>query len=118
MSVKAVGRGLRFVSLAAAVVAMGAIFGQAQARGQSAAPAAEIWKGVYTAAQAEAGETSYTAMCSRCHNPDLSGGQIGAQAPALGGDHEGYIHVRPTTTTTAQATSSSTSPRTGRRWPA
>jgi mono/diheme cytochrome c family protein len=87
MSVKAVGRGLRFVSLAAAVVAMGAIFGQAQARGQSSAPAAEIWKGVYTAAQAEAGETSYTAMCSRCHNPDLSGGQIGAQAaPALGGD--------------------------------
>src|SRR5262245_59426492 len=57
----------------------------AQGRGQASSP--EIWKGVYTAAQAEAGEASYSAMCSRCHNPDLSGGQIGAQtAPPLGGD--------------------------------
>ena len=54
---------------------------------QAPAPAPEIWKGVYSAGQAESGEATYTGTCSRCHNPDLSGGQVGARsAPPLGGE--------------------------------
>jgi len=77
----------KFLNALVVVVGLGAALG-AQAGGQQgSAPAAEIWKGVYTASQAENGETTYVAMCSRCHNPNLSGGQIGAQtAPALGGE--------------------------------
>jgi mono/diheme cytochrome c family protein len=54
---------------------------------QALGPAPEIWKGAYSTSQAADGEATYVAMCSRCHNPDLSGGQVGAQtAPPLGGD--------------------------------
>jgi mono/diheme cytochrome c family protein len=59
----------------------------AHAQVQGAGGTDPIWKGVYSPAQAEKGEATYVAMCSRCHNPDLSGGQVGAErAPALGGD--------------------------------
>jgi cytochrome c5 len=34
---------------------------------------ASIWRGVYTAAQAEHGKTVYTRHCSRCHGEDLAG---------------------------------------------
>jgi mono/diheme cytochrome c family protein len=57
-------------------------------RTRAQAPGADIWKGVYTSAQAEVGANSYAASCSRCHNPDLSGGQVGnVAAPALGGQN-------------------------------
>ena len=76
----------KFLNALVIVLGLGAALG-VQVQGQAPAPAPDIWKGVYTIAQAENGETSYVAMCSRCHNPDLSGGQIGAQtAPALGGE--------------------------------
>ena len=46
-----------------------------------------IWTGLYSTTQASSGETTYAALCSRCHNPDLSGGQVGASnAPALAGE--------------------------------
>jgi len=71
-----------------AVIGLGGLTtAMVRAQAPGPAPAAEIWKGVYSASQAENGESTYVAMCSRCHNPDLSGGQIGAQtAPPLGGD--------------------------------
>jgi hypothetical protein len=48
---------------------------------------AKIWTGVYTDAQASKGETTYAAMCSRCHSTNLAGSQVAANfAPALGGD--------------------------------
>jgi hypothetical protein len=80
---------LLFVLWLAGVVG-GVVVATRWASAQTQGPAVglePIWKGVYTPAQAEKGETTYTAMCSRCHNPDLSGGQVGAQAaPALGGN--------------------------------
>jgi len=41
-----------------------------------------VWSGVYTAAQADAGEKIYFARCSSCHGDDLGGRE---QAPALAG---------------------------------
>ncbi|MGE0159868.1 MAG: c-type cytochrome [Gemmatimonadales bacterium] len=42
-----------------------------------------VWSGVYTAAQAERGRTTFEQSCAMCHRPDLSGrGSI----PALRGD--------------------------------
>lgn len=40
-----------------------------------------VWDGVYTEAQAARGKESYMTYCSRCHRPDLSGGDN----PALTG---------------------------------
>ena len=40
------------------------------------------WSGVYTSAQAEAGEKIYYARCSMCHGDDLAGIE---RAPALAG---------------------------------
>src|SRR6185295_7080276 len=34
---------------------------------------ASIWRGVYTAAQAERGKAVYMRQCSRCHGEDLGG---------------------------------------------
>ena len=48
--------------------------------GQDATP--RIWQGIYTAAQAERGKTTFKAACLRCHGEDLSG----TTAPALRGD--------------------------------
>ncbi len=54
---------------------------------QGAAGTGPIWAGVYTAAQAESGETTFMARCAGCHRADLKGSQTGANyAPALGGD--------------------------------
>ena len=41
-----------------------------------------VWSGVYTEAQASAGEKTYFARCSSCHGDELEGRE---QAPALGG---------------------------------
>jgi mono/diheme cytochrome c family protein len=75
--------------LTAALTGLLATFGfggGSTAFAQTPAPAG-LWAGVYSAAQAEKGEATFSSLCSRCHNPDLSGGQVGASyAPALGGD--------------------------------
>lgn len=69
------------------VATLAAFSGGPQAGAPQAAAQPPIWNGVYTAAQAKQGEDTYTALCSRCHNPDLSGGQVGAtSAPPLGGE--------------------------------
>src|SRR5678815_4191470 len=78
-----VGLLVRAVLVGSWVVMLGVV----RTQGQSAGAPAEIWKGVYTAQQAETGEATYTTTCARCHNPDLSGGQVGANtAPPLGGE--------------------------------
>lgn len=41
-----------------------------------------VWTGVYTSAQAAAGEELYFAACARCHGDDLAGLE---RAPALAG---------------------------------
>jgi mono/diheme cytochrome c family protein len=57
---------------------------QAQAPAGGTGP---IWAGVYTAAQAENGETTFMGRCAGCHRPDLRGGPNGPNyAPPLGGD--------------------------------
>ena len=45
-------------------------------------PEPRIWQGVYTAAQAERGKTSFNSSCLRCHGDKLQGNT----APALSGD--------------------------------
>jgi cytochrome c5 len=50
------------------------------ARAQGGSP--RIWQGVYSEAQAARGKDGYTAVCLRCHAPDLAG----VTAPALKGD--------------------------------
>src|SRR5882672_1124227 len=81
------GRLLFVLWLVGVVVAVGIALRGVSAQTQGTPGTEPIWKGVYTSAQAEKGESTYVAMCSRCHNPDLSGGQVGAQAaPALGGN--------------------------------
>ena len=53
--------------------------------GFSRTPAAQsrsVWTGVYTSAQADAGEKTYFARCSTCHGDDLGGVE---RAPALAG---------------------------------
>jgi mono/diheme cytochrome c family protein len=41
-----------------------------------------VWDGVYSAAQAARGKTTFEGTCARCHNPDLAGSERG---PALKG---------------------------------
>jgi cytochrome c5 len=43
-----------------------------------------IWKGVYSAAQAERGKANFEAACARCHHVELTGTD---RAPALKGDN-------------------------------
>lgn len=43
---------------------------------------ASVWDGVYTAAQAARGKTTFEGTCARCHNPELTGSERG---PALKG---------------------------------
>jgi cytochrome c5 len=50
------------------------------ARAQNPEP--RIWQGVYSAAQAERGKTSFNSSCLRCHGDKLQGNT----APALSGD--------------------------------
>ena len=42
-----------------------------------------IWRGVYTAEQAEQGKVPFTGLCRRCHSDDLQGSERG---PALRGE--------------------------------
>ena len=49
-------------------------------RAQNTEP--RIWQGVYSAAQAERGKTSFNSSCLRCHGDKLQGNT----APALSGD--------------------------------
>ena len=44
---------------------------------------ASVWDGVYTAAQAARGKTTFEGTCARCHNPELIGSERG---PALKGN--------------------------------
>jgi S-disulfanyl-L-cysteine oxidoreductase SoxD len=44
----------------------------------------KIWKGVYSAAQAERGKANFEAACARCHHVALTGTD---RAPALKGDN-------------------------------
>ena len=61
--------------------------GASTVHAQAPASATGLWAGAYSAEQAEKGEATFSSLCSRCHNPDLSGGQVGASyAPPLGGD--------------------------------
>jgi mono/diheme cytochrome c family protein len=53
----------------------------AQAKPAADAPP-RIWQGVYTAAQAERGKSTYTSNCLRCHGGDL----LGVTAPPLTGE--------------------------------
>ena len=48
----------------------------------AAAQTISVWSGVYTTAQADAGEKVYYARCVTCHGDDLGGRE---QSPALAG---------------------------------
>ena len=63
------------LSCAAWLLAVAAVAAQAP-------PVPRIWQGVYTAAQAQRGKSSYDTSCVRCHGADLAG----TTAPALKGD--------------------------------
>jgi mono/diheme cytochrome c family protein len=60
----------RRTAAALLVVANGAVGVGAQT---ASAPAATIWDGVYTAAQATRGRAAYTGPCDRCHGYKLDG---------------------------------------------
>lgn len=49
---------------------------------EAQAPQPPIWRGVYTAPQAQRGKTSYDTSCVRCHGADL----LGTTAPSLKGE--------------------------------
>lgn len=61
---------------------MGAVRAQ-EGQPKPAAELAPIWKGAYTAAQAEGGKVPFTGLCRRCHSDDLMGSERG---PALKGE--------------------------------
>ena len=66
---------MRSVALAAVLMMCAAVV-----RAQSTEP--RIWQGVYSAAQAERGQTAFNSSCLRCHGDKLQGNT----APALSGD--------------------------------
>ena len=51
----------------------------------SAAPASDVWDGVYTEAQSRRGATLYLDHCSECHAEDLSGKSAYNESPPLAG---------------------------------
>ena len=55
----------------------------ARAQEKPAADLAPIWKGAYTAAQADGGKVPFTGLCRRCHSDTLMGSERG---PALKGE--------------------------------
>ncbi len=55
----------------------------ARAQEKPAADLAPIWKGAYTAAQADGGKVPFTGLCRRCHSDTLLGSERG---PALKGE--------------------------------
>ena len=79
------------ILLAVMMTAMVAIAGfRAPVRAQlsaestnSAQPAQSVWDGIYTAEQAERGDSLYAKGCAECHGPDLAGDDM---APPLVGD--------------------------------
>jgi mono/diheme cytochrome c family protein len=72
-------RSLTFVALAVLMAA--GVRGVARAAAQAASPQS-AWAGVYTDAQATAGEKIYFDKCASCHGDDLAGRE---RAPALAG---------------------------------
>jgi len=62
------------------VVIAAALICAAAVRAQNTEP--RIWQGVYSAAQADRGQTSFNSSCLRCHGDKLQGNT----APALSGD--------------------------------
>ena len=69
----------RFLTGLAVVATLGGLIGSAV---RAQAPAASVTAGVYTAAQAKRGQTTYSDSCAKCHLDDLSGG---ATSPPLQG---------------------------------
>jgi quinoprotein glucose dehydrogenase len=64
------------------VLSAGIVIWTFVAAASAQAPAADIWQGVYSEAQAERGKAVYLTACIRCHGADLAG----TTAPALKGD--------------------------------
>jgi mono/diheme cytochrome c family protein len=58
----------------------------AAVQAQAPAPTPKIWTGIYSPEQVTRGKAAYDAYCSRCHQPDLTGG---AGAAAGGGRGRG-----------------------------
>jgi hypothetical protein len=75
---------LRIASIftAALLVTGAASLGFAADTGDESPSTTRIWKGVFTAAQAERGKDDYDKTCSNCHATDLSGT---VRAPSLKG---------------------------------
>ena len=79
-----------FVAMAAGSVSAGMSQGAASKGGVPKGKT--VWDGVYSAQQAERGETAFQEACSRCHGVDLlgavpgAGGSGGGNAPILVGD--------------------------------
>ena len=69
----------RFLIGLTIVAATGALLGSAV---RAQAPATSVTDGVYSAAQAKRGQTTYNDSCAKCHLDDLSGG---ATSPPLQG---------------------------------
>jgi mono/diheme cytochrome c family protein len=69
-----------FVGVVAVLAVSGVVSGFS--RTLSAAQSISAWSGVYTTAQADAGEKVYFARCATCHGDDLNGRE---QSPALAG---------------------------------
>lgn len=68
--------------VAAHVVALCLTIGAALLSAQNPPPAAGIWAGVFTPAQAQRGQEVFQGTCSNCHSADLSGGA----GPSLAGE--------------------------------
>lgn len=64
------------------VLSAGIVIWTLVAGASAQAPAADIWQGAYSEAQAERGKAVYLTACIRCHGADLAG----TTAPALKGD--------------------------------
>jgi hypothetical protein len=65
---------MRIVALAFVAVALSGVLPEGV--GQQPPRAATVLDGVYTAAQAQRGLTSYSEHCSRCHGEDLQGNPV------------------------------------------
>ena len=63
---------------------LGGTFLDVPVQAQAQADDAKIWSGVYSTQQAQRGEKTYEAFCTRCHGLNLLGGRQGAGGgPAL-----------------------------------
>lgn len=73
--------GMKYTVAFTLIVAFWGI-GLLQGRAGAAAQSGSTWSGVYTEAQAKAGQQVYTKACAECHGQDLAGDGF---APALKG---------------------------------